>query len=379
MPQNIPVVIIDRDADDVGKIVNYIKHFGGHVAIEGVANSFESGFEIIYKKRPMVVIMEMEEEKGIDATTGKIAAILERFPQMYIFVTSEDKSSDAILKIMRAGAAEYILKPISEQDLASALQKVGRLWISKVPAEAEKGRIYTLFSPKGGVGLTTIATNLAADIYEAENKPTLLVDMDFTAGDVTTFLNMKTSYTITDVTLNISRLDESFLKGVIARHETGVYVLSEPQKVEEAVAIPAADVRKLLRLLKTMFNHIIVDTENVLNERTLASIEMADVIILVFVMSLPGIKHLQRHLKYFENIGLAKEKIRLVVNRYIKKGDIDIEEAQKVLGYPISWSIPNDYESAMSSLNKGVPISTYKPKSFISSSIKEMAKAVVRH
>src|SRR3989337_1793123 len=166
MPQNIPVVIIDRDADDVGKIVNYIKHFGGHVAIEGVANSFESGFEIIYKKRPMVVIMEMEEEKGIDATTGKIAAILQRFPQMYIFVTSEDKSSDAILKIMRAGAAEYILKPNSHQDLASALQQVERLWISKAPAEAEKGRIYTLFSPKGGVGLTTIATNLAADIYE---------------------------------------------------------------------------------------------------------------------------------------------------------------------------------------------------------------------
>lgn len=375
MTQNIPIVIIDSDVDSINKIVKYVKDLGDHAVVEGMATTFENGYELIHKKRPMVVIMEAVED--IEGSIKGINTILSRFPQISIFITCADKSSDTILRIMHAGAAEYLLRPITEEDLASALQKVGRLWITKPPAEAEEGRIYSLFSPKGGVGVTTLATNIATNIHKATDEPTLLVDLDLDAGDVTTFLNMKTSYTISDVTVNISRLDESFLKGVIAKHESGMYVLAEPQRVEEGVSIPGSDISKLLTLLKTMFSHIVIDTENVLDERTMAAIEMSDVILLVFVMSLPGIKHVQRHLRYFENTGIARDKIRLVVNRYLKKGTITIDEAEKVLNHQIFWSIPNDYDSAMSALNKGVPVSTFKPRAYMSSAIEEMSKSII--
>jgi pilus assembly protein CpaE len=155
-------------------------------------------------------------------------------------------------------------------------------------------------------------------------------------------------------------------------------VLAEPQRVEEAVSIPGNDITKLLGMLKTMFSHIIIDTESIIDERTMAAIEMSDTIIMVFIMSLPGIKHLQRHLHYFEKVGIPRDKIKLVVNRYIKKGDIKIEDAAKVLNYPITWSIPNDYDSAMSSINKGIPLSIYKPRSYVTSSIEEMSKALLK-
>jgi pilus assembly protein CpaE len=375
MTHSIPIVIIDSDVDSINKMVKYIKNLGDHAVVEGMATTFENGYELVHKKRPMIVIMEVGND--IDRSIEGLTKILHGFPQTSVFATCSERSSETILKVMKAGATEYILRPISEEDLGSALQKVGRLWITKPAPEAEKGCIYTLFSPKGGVGVTTISTNLATQIYTATEEPTLLVDLDLDAGDVTTFLNMKTSYTISDVTLNISRLDESFLKGVIAKHESGIYVLAEPQRVEEGVSIPGGDISKLLGLLKTMFSHIVVDTENILDERTMASVEMSDFILLVFVMSLPGIKHIQRHLRYFEKMGFGRDKVKLVVNRYIKKGDIKLDDAEKVLNYPIFRSIPNDYDSAMAALNKGISISKYKPRSYVSTSIEEMAKDII--
>lgn len=375
MPQGISVVIIDSDTDSIANIVKYIKNLGDNVTIEGTATTFESGFELVHKKRPMAVIMEICGE-DLKLYLERITQLLSRFPQLSIFATCADKSSDTILKVMRAGATEYILRPVSDTDLAFALQKLGRLWLTRPAPEVETGRIFTVFSPKGGVGVTTIAINLATDIYEDTKRSTILVDLDLNAGDVTTFLNMKPSYTISDVTVNISRLDKSFLQGVIAKHESGIYVLAEPQKVEEGVSISDSDIKKVLSLLKTMFKYIIVDAETI-SERTTTAIEMSDMIFLVFFMSLPGIRNMQRYLKFLDRMGLGRDKVKLVANRYLKKGDIKIEDAEKALNYPIFWSIPNDYDTAMACLNKGVPVSAGAPRSQLSLSIKELAKAVI--
>jgi pilus assembly protein CpaE len=374
----ISVVIIDSDPDSITRIQGYIKNMGNHASIEGVAQSFEKGYEIIHKKRPMVVIMEVKSE-NLDEYLERITLILNRFPQLSIFATSTDKSADTILKVMRAGATEYLLKPVSDVDLVAALQKLGRLWVVKAPPEAQFGKIYTLFSPKGGVGNTTIAVNLAVNIYELTKEPTIIVDLDLNAGDVSTFLNIKPTYTISDVTTNISRLDKSFLKGIITMHESGIYILAEPQRVEEAISISGHDIKKVLELLKTMFKYIIIDTEPFFSERVLAAIEMSDMLVLTLVLSLPSIRNMQRYINYLlENTGYKKDRIMLLVNRYLKKGDIKIEDAEKVLGMPVKWHLPNEYITAITALNKGVPLSIYEPKSKLNLSIKEIAQQLVQ-
>lgn len=372
----ISVVIIDSDPESISRIQQYIKNMGNHATIEGVAQSFEKGYEIIHKKRPMVVIMEIMSDK-LDESLERINLILSRFPQISIFATSADKSADTILKVMRAGATEYLLKPVSDVDLIAALQKLGRLWVVKAPPEAQLGKIYTLFSPKSGVGNTTIAVNLATNIYELTKEPTIIVDLDLSAGDISTFLNIKPNYTISDVTTNISRLDKSFLKGVITMHESGIHILAEPQKIEEAISISGHDIKKVLGLLKTMFKYIIIDTEPTFNDRTLSAIEMSDMLILTLILSLPSIKNMQRYISYLDNIGYKKDKIKLLVNRYLKKGDIKIEDAEKVLGLPIQWHIPNEYSVSMAAINKGVPLNMHEPKSKLNLSIREIAKEIV--
>lgn len=376
MPQSISVVIIDSDTDSIANIVEYIKNLGNNVTIEGTATTFESGFELVHKKRPMAVIMEVCGE-DLKLYLERIVQLLNRFPQLSIFATCADKSSDTILKVMRGGATEYLLRPVSETDLSFALQKLGRLWLVKTAPQEEVGRIITVFSPKGGVGVTTIAINLATDIYEATMKPTILVDLDLNAGDVTTFLNMKPTYTISDVTVNISRLDKSFLRGVIQKHSSGIFVLAEPKRVEEGISISGGEIKKVLGLLKTMFDYIIIDTETLV-DRTVTAIEMSDMILLVFTMSLPAITNIQRYLKYFDKKGFGSDRIKLIANRYLKKGDIKIGDAEKALNYPIFWSIPNDYDTAVACLNKGVPINMGAPKSELNRNIKELAKTITK-
>ena len=373
MAQNISVVIIDTDITSLNNIVKFIENLGDNVSLEGTATNYEKGFELVHKKRPMVVIMEVGED--INLAIERIGQLSSRFTQVSIFATSSDKSSDTILKVMRAGATEYLLRPVSNTDLTFALQKIGRLRLVK-PAEDESGRVITVFSPKGGAGVTTIAINLATNIHEITGESTVLVDLDLNAGDVTTFLNMKTSYTISDVTMNISRLDRNFLQGVIAKHESGISVLAEPQKIEEGVSISSSEIKKVLSLLKSMFKYIIIDAETI-SERTTTAIEMADMILLVFFMSLPSIKNMQRHLKYFDRINLGKDRVKLIANRYLKKGDITIEDTEKALNYPIFRTLPNDYDTSMTCLNKGVPISEGAPRSQLNISMKDLAKTII--
>jgi pilus assembly protein CpaE len=375
MAQNITIVIIDSNIDSINSMADYIKKLDSKVVVEGTATTFERGFEIIHKKRPMVVIIEVE--KDVESSIERITQILNRFPQISVFATCEDKSSDTILKVMRAGATEYLLRPVAETDLAFSLQKLGRLWLTREVPEDEAGRILTVFSPKGGVGVTTVAINLATDILEVSKKPTILVDMDLNAGDVTTFLNMKPSYSISDVTTNISRLDKSFLQGVIAKHESGISVLAEPQQVEDAVSISGGDIKKVLSLLKSMFKYIVVDAES-LSTRTNIALEMSDQIFVIFYMSLPGIKNMQRHLSYLNKMGLGRDRVKLIANRVVKKSEIKKEDAEKVLNYPVFWAIPNDYETTMSCLNKGVPINVGAPKSQLNISLKDLAKAIIK-
>jgi pilus assembly protein CpaE len=375
MAQNISVVIIDSDLNSTNKMVSYIRNIGNNVVVEGTATTFEKGYELVHKIKPMVVIIEVGDD--LASSIEKINQILSRFPQVSVFATSADKSSDTILQIMRAGATEYLLRPVVETDLVFALQKLGRLWLTRPAAEVEAGRIFTVFSPKGGVGVTTIAINLATDIYEATKRPTVLVDLDLAAGDVTTFLNMKPTYTITDVTTNISRLDQTFLQSVIAKHDSGIAVLAEPQRVEEAVSISGADVKKVLSLLKSMYKYIIIDAEDV-SPRTSTALEMSDLILVIFYMSLPGIKNMQRHLRYFDKMGFGRDRVKLIANRIVKKSPIKTEDAEKALNYPIFFSLPNDYETTMTCLNKGIPISVGAPKSELNSVLKEFAKAVIK-
>lgn len=375
MSSEISIIVIDSDVDSLNSTVIHLKTLDGSVLLAGTATSFELGFELIHRKRPMVVVLDVPAG-GLDSALENIKTILGRFPQTSIFAACDDQSSDTILKVMRAGATEYLLKPVSEVDLAAALQKMGRLFTSTPSREAPIGKIYTVFSPKSGVGVTTLAVNLAVDLHAATQKPTVLLDLNLNTGDIATFLNLKPAYTMYDVIQNLTRLDRNFLEGVVTKHESGIHVLAEPQKLDPSFRVSGDDIRKVLNILQGMYANIVLDTEATFNVRTMAGFEMSETILMTLVLSLAGIRNVQKYLDYLEQSGFSKDKIKLIVNRYLPKGDVRTEDAEKILKHRVFMALPNDYVTAEASINKGVPLGAFAHKSPLNLAIKALANAV---
>ncbi len=365
MPPYLSIAIINSNDASRKALEAILKQFGESVKVVGSVADFVEGIRLIQTANPMVVILEV-----YDAATGteEIKHILSKFPRTSVFVTSAEKSSDMILSTMRAGAVEYLLEPVEATDLAEGLQKVGRLWLTKPAESSQSGRIISVYNPIGGMGTTTVAVNLAATIA-ANGGKVALVDLNLYSGDVSSFLDVNPAYTLSSVTSNVARLDASFLMSVMTKHASGVYVLTEPLEVDEALDITPEQIVRVLALLKGVFSHIVIDTGGSIAGCNQTVFESSDYILFNTVLSLPSLKNAKRYLTALEKKGLRKDKVKLVVNRYLSRADIQIADAEKVLDHKVFITIPNEYNDVIASINKGTPIVGMVPRSPVSKAI----------
>jgi pilus assembly protein CpaE len=372
MPPHISLVIIDSDSASRAAMEAMLKPFGDTVRLMASTGDLAEGLKAIQTTNPMVVVIEV---KDIDQGVRDVKSILSRFPRISVFVTSVEQSTDWILRSMRAGAIEYLLKPVESSELGEALQKVGRLWVPKPPELEKEGKIISVYNPVGGMGTTTIAVNLAASLSEGNDK-VALVDLNLFSGDVASFLDFNPKYTLSSVTTNIARLDANFLMSVMNRHSSGIYVLTEPQEVDEATEITPEQVRRVLAFLKEVFAYVIIDTGGQLAGCNMTVFENSDHVLYNTVLSLPALKNTKRYLAAMEKRGLRQGRVLLVVNRYLPKADIRIEDAEKVLGWKILLTLPNEYSDVVASINKGIPLVKLMPRSPVSKSFARLAELV---
>jgi pilus assembly protein CpaE len=369
MPPHISLVIIDRDRSSRETIAAFLKPFADTIRIDGSVADFGEGLRIIQKATPNVIIIEVEDVlKGVE----EITFILSRFPRTSIIVSSAGKESDGILRLMRAGAVEYLLRPVVEDELMQALQKVGRFYFAKPHEERKEGKLIAVYYPTGGVGTTTVAVNLAAALSTDDTR-VALVDLNLYSGDISTFLDVNPTYTLSSVTSNIARLDANFLMSVMARHSSGPYILTEPLEVDEAISITPQQVSRVLDFLKGIFSYVIVDCGGQLEGCNMAIFENSSLILFTTVLSLPAIKNAKRYLTALERRGFRQDRVKLVVNRYLPKADIQVKDAEKILGYSVFQTIPNEYGDVTTSVNKGIPVVKLEPRSSVSKAIINLA------
>lgn len=372
MPPHISMLIIDSDKPSRDVIVSIVRPFGDTIRIEGSVDDFSEGLRIIQKTSPNIVILEVNNlDRGIE----EIQYLHANYSQLSVIVTSYEKNPEWILKLMRAGAVEYLLRPVAQDDLMQALTKLGRFWLTKPEEQKQAGKIIAVYYPTGGVGVTTVAVNLAAELASQSTK-VALVDLNLFAGDISTFLDVNPSYTLSSVTNNIARLDANFLMGVMTRHSSGPYVLTEPTELDEAINITPEQVNRLLQFLKGVFDYVVVDCGGQLSGCTMSIIENAHLIMFTTVLSLPTIKTSKRYLTAMERKGIRKDRLKLLINRYISKADIQLKDAERVLGYPVFLAVPNEYENIIASINKGVPVVKLIPRSSVSRAFVQLADQV---
>ncbi|WP_051292912.1 AAA family ATPase [Citrifermentans bremense] len=370
MKQQTTAFLIDSDAASVSQINSTLMNMEGNVRLVGAARNLQEGMQAIQTSSPHIVILEVNDlERG----TRETELLLSRCPQSTAFISSAAMSPEWILKLIRAGASEYLTRPVPAAELVDAINKVARQRTAKNLHASNCGTVFSVYHPSGGVGTTTIAVNLAA-MLAAQGHSTVLVDLNLYSGDVSAFLDLSPRYTLTDVMPKAGQIDASFLKSVIAPHPSGMHVLEGPTHMEEANQITTELLQEVIGVLRTTFEYTVIDTGGELFGCNLATFKLSDRILFATILTVPCLRTAKRYLTAMADVGFGPDRVKLVVNRYLPRDDIKISDAEKVLRTKAYHMLPNNYADLKTSVNKGVPLALYLPKSSFSKSMDQMAR-----
>jgi pilus assembly protein CpaE len=370
MTTQIATVIIDTEEQSAEVLSLYLKELE-YIHVTDVFTDFIKGFNSIMETRPAFVIIDVSTKAEL--ALDLISKISANHKTCKVIVTSSNYSTDLIVKAMRAGAREFLPKPLIKEELVYSLNKL-KEQVTGVTNENEKCRVITTFSNKGGIGKTAIATNLALELANITKEKVALIDLNLQLGDITTFLDINPTFDISYVIQNLSRIDETFLLSTLEKYkDTNLYILADPPYLEQAEDITAEQISTLFSVLKQTFSYIVVDTGSNFDGKTITALDNSDLILLITIVNLPAIRNCQRCMDLFERLGYEKNKIKIILNRYMENDEIKAEDAEDVLGQEAYWKIPNNYFTIMSAINKGVPVSKINPESNVSQSYRELA------
>ncbi len=306
-------------------------------------------------------------------------------PDLGAILVVEALTTSLLQQALRMGVRDVLTSPVEGDQLAEAVARISATLVSSAPAlpvsapaepSGPRGRLITVFSPKGGTGKTVLATNLAVSLAR-KGATVALVDADLQFGDVAVMLKLTPQHTIVDAVTAIERLDAQYLQQLLIRHEpSGVMVLPAPIEPAFADQVSASDMIRIVSTLRTMATHVIVDTPSYFNEVVLSLLEESDDILLVAGMDVPNIKNVKIGLQTLRLLNTPVAKLKLVLNRANSRVKLDVAEVEKTLQIKADSLVPSDVVVPQS-VNKGIPVVIDSPKSGVAKSIDQLANLFV--
>ncbi len=363
----IRVLIVDDNPEN-RDLVSKLLMFERDMEVVGAATNGQEGINMSRALLPDIVLMDinMPDMDGIQATE----IITSELPTTSIIMMSVQGEQDYLRRSMLAGAREFLVKPFGSDELLKSIRHVHRLESSKKrlvnysamgqpnPADEEEssGRVFAIFSPKGGVGRTTVACNLAVALKQSTNKRVALVDASLTFGDVGVVLNLLSNKTVYDLVSRLDEIDAELLSDVMVGHTSGVRVLLAPTQPEHADLVTGEVMRRVLAEMRKSFDYIIVDTAPSFADSMLAVTDTADRILLVMTLEMTSIKDVKIYLEVINKLGYPPEKVMLILNRADAKMGIALENVEDTLRHKVDFTITSDARAVTMSVNQGVPL-----------------------
>ncbi len=325
-------------------------------------------------RRPDLVLIEVPSSAAgrDDASGDTIRKFVETLPEAAILAMGNDVSAETVIKVIRAGAFEFLPRPVERGDLTAALEKVTRVRRGPAPSARKTGRVVSAFSTKGGLGVTTVAISLAVCLAEKAPDNTLLIELDTRQSDIATFLDLRPTYSVLDAFENIDRLDESFLRGLLTRHSSGLWVLPGPLRMERT-QLNGEQVRAGLEIIRSHFDNVVLDLRHDTSPGTFAGLEASDAIMFLTSLEVSALRSGAAGLAGFRLLGLDPHKIKVVVMREDTGEDVTLKHAREALGVPVYWRTPSDYQAVVSAINSGKPVVTASPRSKFARNLRQLA------
>lgn len=334
----IRVLIVD-DVTETRENIRKLLQFESDVEVAGMARTGKEAIQISLDANPDVILMDinMPDMDGIAATE----AIRSRQPAVQVVILSVQNDQNYMRRAMLAGARDFLTKPSVGDELISAIRRAGVIAQSeraKVAAAqpvapaggvasagfsyGARGKVITVYSPKGGVGCTTLAVNLAV-VLNNDDTRVALVDANLQFGNVAIFVNEQGKNSIADLAPRVDELDVEIVEEVMIKHAaSGVHILAAPSRPENAEKVTGDQLAKILEFLRQIYAYVIVDTSSYLTDNTLAAIDESDLIVLPTTQDIPSVISSQLFLGLLQTLGTERERVLFVMNRFDKRINI---------------------------------------------------------
>ncbi len=388
MTEQIRIVIVD-DIAETREHLTKLLSFEPDIEVVGAAASGEEAIEVTAKLQPDILLMDINMP-GMDgiATTERVSAT---FPATSIIMMSVQGEADYLRRSMLAGAREFLVKPFSSDELTASIrqvhirekQKRGRMVVAANAGAAasdpdkKPGKIVTLFAPKGGVGRTTLAVNLAVAMAGEQRQTVTLVDGSFQFGDVGVLLNLNPkNKSIIDVVADPGSTDEDLVDTSLINHSTGIKVLLAPPSPEMAELITVDQIRRMMGRLRDTNDFTVVDLWPHFNDVSLALLDMSDVILTVLTLEITNIKNIRLFLEVAGQLGYG-DRLKLVLNRADSAFGIRVADVENSVGRKIDHQVVSDGRTVVYALNRGVPFVWSNSQAPVSEDILKISRALV--
>jgi len=386
MADRIKVLIVDdipETRDHLAKLLG----FESDIDVIGTAASGAEAIELASRLLPDVVLMDinMPDMDGIAATERLSSQV----PSASVVMMSVQGEADYLRRSMLAGAREFLVKPFSSDELTASIrqvysrekEKAGRAAVTLAARNQEPtqaGQVVAVFSPKGGVGSTTIAVNLAVAAASELGKKVTLVDASFQFGDVAVLLNLNPKdKSMAELVPELEQgRDPDSVDTFTLTHSSGIHVLLAPPSPEMAELITPAGVKHVIEILRQHSELVVVDCAAWFNDTLLGILDLADVVLTVLTLEITSIKNIRLFLEVAEQLGYS-HKIRLVLNRADTTLGIRVADVEHSIGRKVDYTIVSDGRVVVYALNRGVPFVLSNRESQVSQDVLRLATSIV--
>jgi pilus assembly protein CpaE len=367
--EKIRVLIVD-DIPETRENLKKMLYFESDMEIVGTASSGDEAIELSKQTRPHVVLMDINMP-GVDGISAS-EAITRAVPYAQIVMMSVQSEADYLRRSMLAGARDFLTKPFTMDELISTVRRVYEVHakpaagmpamqvaVPQVSAHRPEqlGRVVLVYSPKGGVGCTTLAVNLATMMCQLEPEARVaLVDASLQFGDVGVLLNLRATRSVIDLADNVDHLDNELLESALLTDDrSGLKVLLAPPKPEMAELVTLETMRQVIALMKRSFDYLVIDMGKRLQDLELSLFDLADRVVLVIVPDLPAIKDARYFFELMEALEHAENKTLLVLNKADSNVGITTHAIENHLRHEIFAEVPRENRIVLHSVNHGIP------------------------
>ena len=383
MTRNPRVAVIDQDLNgraDVNKVL----------AVSGFTVVGEAGYGIeavsLAKKSDPDVIVIAVEEPTIRALQT-VEALSDMLPNTAIIGYSTIRKPEAMRKAMVAGVSDFLAAPVKDEDLVNSIYTVLAQQERKrqrIAGEADEpvaaGSVITVFGAKGGIGKTTIATNVATALVQKTHQSAVLIDLDTRFGDVGILMDIPVERSIADLAVDEDSINAEMVQDCLYQHNSGVYILPAPIRPTDWRNVHAGHIEKIVTTLTQSYDYVVLDTPGTFNDIVARALELASVVVLVATVDMASLKDTLLAIDMLRSWNFPQEKIKLVINATNEATNVKPHEVKRMLGREVFWSLPYD-RNISTATQLGMPIILAKPQSKASESMVEMSFALsgVRH